>query len=341
VYSIIRSLLFRLDPETAHFLSLGLVGLSGKIPPVRALMKLWFSVPRKPVEVFGLKFANPVGLAAGYDKDGTGWRGLASLGFSHIEVGTVTVRPQPGNPKPRLFRLVEDSAVINRMGFPGRGSEYVRHQLAGKRPPGIVVGVNIGKNKETPLERAAEDYIQLVEQFSNLADYLAVNVSSPNTVGLRRLQARQALENLLSEILITRQRVLAFMGLKQLPILVKISPDLTLPEIDDALEAIINSQMDGVIATNTTLSRLGISSHLAAETGGLSGAPLFALSHKLVSYIHEKTQGKLPIIGVGGINSPQTAQAMLDAGASLVQLYTGLVYSGPGLARQIVRGLRV
>lgn len=340
MYSIIRSLLFRLDPETAHSLSLGLVGVSGRIPLVRALLRRLFSVPSKPVDVFGLKFANPVGLAAGYDKDGTGWRGLASLGFGHIEVGTVTVQSQPGNPKPRLFRLIEDEAVINRMGFPGRGSDYVSRQLAGKRPPGIVLGVNIGKNKDTPLERAAEDYVQLVEQFASLADYLAVNVSSPNTVGLRRLQARQALDDLLGEIQTSRRRVETSLGLKHLPILVKLSPDLTLPEIDDALEAILNNQMDGVIATNTTLSRVGISSHLAVEAGGLSGSPLFAHSHKLVGYIHNTTQGKLPVIGVGGINSYQKAQAMLDAGASLVQLYTGLVYSGPGLVRQIVRGLR-
>jgi dihydroorotate dehydrogenase len=282
-----------------------------------------------------LHFRNPVGLAAGYDKDGLGWRGLACLGFGHIEIGTVTLKAQPGNPQPRLFRLVEDQALINRMGFPGKGANFVARQLAGKRPPDLVIGVNLGKNKETALEEAPAEYAELMEIFAPLADYLAINVSSPNTVGLRRLQARDALDNLLS-VLAEKRTLLSQRLQKQLPLLVKLAPDLSIAELDDALDVVLARGMDGVIATNTTLSRDQLKSRLAGETGGLSGTPLRSKSWQMVNAILEKTEHTLPVVGVGGIMNPATAREFLSAGAALVQVYTGLVYSGPALVKEIV-----
>lgn len=338
MYSWLRPLLFRLPPETAHALTLAAIRLAGSVSPMCGLLRAWFAVPSKPVQAFGYNFANPVGLAAGYDKDGLGWRGLACLGFGHIEIGTVTPKAQAGNPKPRIFRLPEEAALINRMGFPGRGAEFVARQLVGKRPAGLILGVNIGKNKDTPLERSVEDYISLLRVFAPLADYLAVNVSSPNTVGLRKLQEREALEGLLK--VLGEERAIQAQSLnRHVPLLVKIAPDLNDGELEDALEVIQVCGMDGVIATNTTISRQGIHSPLAEQSGGLSGAPLFARSLEMVSKIHAWTAGKLPIIGVGGVNSPSNAHKMLEAGAVLVQAYTGLVYSGPGLVKKIVRSL--
>jgi len=339
MYPLFRALLFRLNPETAHALTLQAIRLAGALPPLRAALCAWFRPPPRPVQAFGLTFSNPVGLAAGYDKDGLGWRGLACLGFGHIEIGTVTPRPQAGNPKPRLFRLVAEQAVINRMGFPGRGAAFVARQLTAARRPSVIVGVNLGKNKDTPLENAAADYVSLVQVFAPLADYLAVNVSSPNTVGLRGLQARQALTALLGEVARERQTQAARLG-RHVPVLVKLAPDLSDAELDEALAAIVESGMDGVIATNTTVSRQGLHSPLAGESGGLSGAPLRALSTAMVRKIHQRTQGRLPIVGVGGIANAADADEKLDAGATLVQLYTGLIYAGPGVVKAIVRGLR-
>jgi dihydroorotate dehydrogenase len=344
MYPLFRSLLFRLDPETAHALTLRLIRLAGQLPPVRAFLRRLFAGPACPVQAFGLTFANPIGLAAGYDKDGLGWHGLAILGFGHLEVGTVTPRPQEGNPKPRLFRLVEERAVINRMGFPGKGAEFIARQLRSPgglyppRPPGLVLGVNIGKNKDTPLEEAAGDYLSLVQTFAPLADYLAINVSSPNTVGLRRLQARDALQELLSALAAQRQQERLRLG-RLVPLLVKLAPDLSDPELDDALQAIQGTGMDGVIATNTTIGREGVRSKLAAETGGLSGAPLRLISTAMVRKITTRTQGMLPVIGVGGVSSAQDVREKLDAGACLVQLYTGLIYEGPGLVKRILQDL--
>jgi dihydroorotate dehydrogenase len=334
-YQTFRSLLFRLDPEHAHGLTLGLLHLAGALPPIQATLRRVFAAPQKPLQVFGLTFSNPIGLAAGYDKDGLGWRGLACLGFGHIEVGTVTPRPQPGNPRPRLFRLPEQQALINRMGFPGRGALFVARRLGGARPPGLVLGVNLGKNKDTPLESAYEDYLALMEVFAPLADYLAINISSPNTVGLRRLQTRQALEALLVSLMRRRQELRGRLG-RPLPVLVKLAPDLTEAELDDALDALLNAGVDGVIAANTTLNRPGISSPLAAEAGGLSGAPLGELSLAMIRRIYTQTSGRLPIIGAGGVMSAADARARLDAGAILVQVYSGLVYAGPGLVQSIL-----
>ncbi len=337
MYSFFRPLLFKLDPETAHALTLQLIHL-GAYQPLNLILRVMFGVPEKPVEVFGLHFPNPVGLAAGYDKDGLAWRGLATLGFGFIEVGTVTPRPQPGNPKPRVFRLVEDQAVINRMGFPGLGAQVVAGRLRVRKDRHIIVGVNLGKNKDTPLENAAEDYISLVRQFMPLADYLAINVSSPNTTGLRRLQGRDMLEGLLGAISTERRNIVRRDG-GHTPILVKLAPDLSDEELDDALEVILRTGMDGVIATNTTLGRGGLQSKLLGETGGLSGEPLRLRSETVLRSVVKKLDGRLPVISVGGIMSPEDARVRLDAGAALVQVYTGLVYAGPGLVKQILQGL--
>ncbi len=334
MYRLLRPMLFRLEPERAHDLTLRLLRLV-EIPPLRKLLAWFFSAPDKPVEVFGLRFRNPVGLAAGYDKDAFALGGLSALGFGHLEVGTVTLRPQPGNPKPRLFRLVEDEALINRMGFPGKGAQHVlqalrhRERRMGK---GIRLGVNLGKNKDTPLEQAAEDYLELLRLFSPLADYLAINVSSPNTIGLRRLQGREMLSGLLGAIAAYRQQAAC-----RPPVLVKLAPDLEPEELEDALDVILQTGMDGVIATNTTLGREGLRSPMGSESGGLSGRPLSYRSEAVLAHVVKQVQGKLPVVSAGGILSPEDAKRRLDRGAALVQVYTGLVYNGPGLVRSIIR----
>ncbi len=337
MYSLLRPLIFRLPPETAHGVTLALLRAGGATPPARWLLLRAFrpACPGPSVQAFGLSFRNPVGLAAGYDKDGLGWRGLALLGFGFLELGTVTPRPQLGNPRPRVFRLVEDRAVINRMGFPGRGAEYLARRLRGPRPEGLIVGANIGKNKDTPLECAAEDYLALARIFAPLADYLAINISSPNTPGLRSLQTRQALEPLLHALNEDRQGQSRPSG-RRLPLLVKLAPDLTSDELDGALEAITATGMDGVIISNTTVSREGLTSLQASEAGGMSGAPLRARNTALVREVARRTGGRLPIIASGGIVRPEDAREKLDAGAVLVQLYTGLIYAGPGLVKAIL-----
>ena len=337
MYSFFRPLLFKLDPETAHHLTLQLIRL-GAYQPLNLLLRALYTSPAKPVKAFGLHFQNPVGLAAGYDKDGLAWGGLAALGFGHIEIGTVTPRPQLGNPKPRVFRLVQDRAVINRMGFPGRGADYVASRLRHREGRQIIVGVNLGKNKDTPLENAASDYITLMQQFMPLADYLAINVSSPNTVGLRRLQGRELLEGLLGTIAKERESIAADRA-GRVPILVKLAPDLSDEELDDALEVIVRTGMDGVIATNTTLGRDGLRSKEREEAGGLSGEPLRVRSEAVLRSVVKKLDSSLPIISVGGIMHPEDARRRLDIGAALVQVYTGLVYSGPGLVKKIVQEL--
>jgi dihydroorotate dehydrogenase len=340
LYPLSRALLFRLDPETAHGVALRAIARAGAVPPIRASLAARFSAPdAESVEAFGVRFPNRVGLAAGYDKDGDGWRGLAALGFGHIEVGTVTPKPQPGNPKPRVFRLVDRRSVINRMGFPGRGADYVAKQLRKQRPPRLVLGVNIGKQKDTPLERAADDYEELMEVFAPLADYLAVNISSPNTPGLRQLQDRDFLGALLGR-LAAKQRELADTSGKRVPVLVKLAPDLDSDQLRTAVDVIVASGLDGIIATNTTISREPVTGHKkAAEEGGLSGAALTEMSTAVVAAIAEHLDGALPVIGVGGIMNADDARAKLDAGASLVQIYTGLIYEGPGLVKKILKGL--
>jgi dihydroorotate dehydrogenase len=341
--SILRPGFFRLKPEAAHHLTLNMLRLAGTVPLVVPMLQRIFA-PKQPgpaVKAFGLTFANPVGLAAGYDKEGDAIPGLASLGFSHLEIGTVTPRPQPGNPSPRVFRIPPEEAVINRMGFPNRGAEPVvacLRRLAGETGVyhGTLLGVNLGKNKVTPLEQAVDDYASLIRSFGPVSGYLAINVSSPNTPDLRKLQSRAALEALLGEV--ARQRQALLPGLNRpLPILVKLAPDLSWAEIDDALAAIEVTGMDGVIATNTTLSRASLRSPLGSEAGGLSGAPLRALSTEVIRYIVKHTH--LPVVGVGGIMAPHDAREKLDAGAVLVQLYTGMIYAGPGLVQTILNDL--
>jgi dihydroorotate dehydrogenase len=317
-----------------------------------------FYAKPKPVEAFGLTFRNPVGLAAGYDKDGVAVRGLSALGFGHVEVGTVTPLAQAGNPKPRIFRLVEDESVINRMGFPGEGAAYVEKQLRSYRlwetgismverwfqravkpkRKNMIVGVNLGKNKATPNEEAVLDYLALVQNFSPYADYLTINISSPNTVGLRQLQGKQALEGLLVQI--HEQRKLEEVDLqKRLPVLVKLAPDLSDAELGDAIEVIVNSKMDGVIVTNTTLAREGLRSDSRGESGGLSGAPLRVRSEAVLRQTVRLVNGQIPVVSAGGVMNPDDAKRRLDDGAALVQVYTGLIYRGPALVKQIMKSL--
>ncbi|NWF62911.1 MAG: quinone-dependent dihydroorotate dehydrogenase [Chloroflexi bacterium] len=341
MYNLFRPLLFRLQPERAHDLTLQALSLAGKFFPSRKLLEALYNTPTKPVEVFGLTFKNRIGLAAGYDKDAVAILGLSALGFGHVEVGTVTPKPQPGNPSPRVFRLVEDEAVINRMGFPSRGAEFVKRQLlqvSASRARLPVVGVNIGKNKDTPNEAAEMDYLALLKQFAPYADYLTINVSSPNTAGLRELQERKALETLLLHL--HQQRLLEQDRLKKnIPILVKLSPDMTAAGLDDALEAILNTRMDGVIVTNTTLAREGLRSHSMGESGGLSGSPLAASSEAALRQTIKLTNGKIPVVSVGGVMDAEDAKRRLEVGAALVQVYTGLIYRGPALVKEIVKSL--
>jgi dihydroorotate dehydrogenase len=331
MYNTIRPVLFKLDPEVIHKITLLLIKYAGMLPPTYALLRAIFEVndPRLQVEAFGVKFRNPIGLAAGYDKDGVGVRGLSALGFGHIEVGTVTRQRQIGNPKPRVHRVIESQGVINSMGFPNNGVAALKIRRGEAK-----VGINIGKSKDTPIEQAAEDYVELFKQVYRQADYVAINISSPNTLNLRQLQARDYIESLLKEITLVRDSVTP-----HVPVLVKIAPDLTEAEIDDVLGAIELAGVDGIIATNTTIGREGIPSQYRDLKGGLSGRPLTQRATAIISYIACKTNGRLPIIGVGGVMNPFNALAKFEAGATLVQVYTGLVYAGPSLVKQINRAL--
>jgi dihydroorotate dehydrogenase len=357
MYPFFRSLLFRLDPETAHQLTLHAIRFAGEIPLSRWLLTQVFKAPQKPVQAFGLTFKNPIGLAAGYDKDALAIRGLAALGFGHLEVGTVTPQPQPGNPSPRVFRLPEDEAVINRMGFPSLGSEFVQKQLNPSLRNGmlqkiiprfrkniqkrikkgdVILGINLGKNKDTPNEEAALDYLELLQCFAPYADYLAINISSPNTVGLRQLQGRAALEGLLTQLHAQRQFEEKNLN-KRLPLLVKLAPDLSEYELDEAVDVILAAHMDGVIVTNTTLGREGLRSMHRGETGGLSGRPLRLKSEAILCRVVTRVNGSIPIVSVGGVMNPEDAQRRLDLGATLIQIYTGLIYQGPGLVKKTLK----
>lgn len=319
MYRALRSIAFRFDPELVH--AAGLLGY--RIPRIHRRRA------GGTVSVMGIEFPNVVGLAAGYDKDGRGWRGLASLGFGHIEVGTVTPQPQPGNPRPRIFRLPGDRALINRMGFPSDGADAVVRRLGGRRPDGLVLGVSVGPNGFSDPGRAALDYETLIDRFAPLADYLAVNVSSPNTPGLRSLESGPDLEELLHRLVARRDRHLATLG-RALPLVVKLSPDST--DLVSTVAAIDHSGVDGIIVTNTTTRRPGVT---FAESGGLSGRPLASMSLETLRRIRDLTD--LPLIASGGIMTADDAQERLAAGASLVQVYTGFVYEGPHLVRAIAR----
>ena len=329
-----------LDPETAHDRTLTALGIAQATPAGRlALRRIAGMIPVRPVQVGPLHFANPIGMAAGFDKDARVVSGLAELGFGHIEVGTLTPRPQTGNPRPRIFRLPGDAALINRMGFPNGGVAAAAKRLKAlaERPRDYVLGVSLGKQKETPLEDAAADYIAVMRAVYAYADYLAVNISSPNTPGLRELQGGRYLEQLLGA-LVGENRALAAGG-RPKPLWVKIAPDLTWADLDEILAALTAAAIDGIIATNTTLSREGLSGAARNETGGLSGRPLRRRSTDIIAYIHHQTGGRLPIIGVGGVATADDVREKLDAGAAVVQLYTSLIYGGPGLPGRILRTL--
>ena len=343
MYRRIRPLLFSIDPERAHDLILSLIGAAGFLSPIiNILRKIYFPKISSPVEFAGLSFPNPVGLAAGYDKNGISWRGLSLLGFGHIEIGTVTPRPQEGNPKPRIFRITQEEAIINRMGFPGKGAEFAQKMIpmpgSSLARDNIILGMNIGKNKDTLIQDAAQDYIDCLRLFYNRVDYFAVNVSSPNTIGLRKLQGRDLLEGLLQELMSERDRLQLELD-KPLPVFVKLSPDLSDHELDDALEAISGTSVDGVIAANTTIYRENLLASDPGEEGGLSGKPVKELSTSMIRKIHRRTAGTLPIIGVGGISSPDDALEKMEAGAGLVQIYSGLIFQGPRLVRDLLENL--
>jgi dihydroorotate dehydrogenase len=339
IYPLLRPLLFRLDPERAHGLSIRALELLGALPPLLALQRRVTPRVDDPLEVAGLRFPNRVGLAAGYDKDARALRGLAALGFGHLEIGTVTPRPQPGNPRPRVFRLVEDRSVINRMGFPGEGAAAVAARLRRPRPAGVVIGVNLGKQRDTPVEAAADDYLDLLGTFAPLADYLTVNVSSPNTPGLRQLETGERLAALAATVLRRRDELARETG-RRVPVFFKLSPDLAAEDLDAAVDALAASGADAVIATNTTLSREGARSRHAAEAGGLSGALLEPLASRVVERVAARAGGRLAVIGVGGIESGDDARRKRAAGAALVQVYSGLVYRGPALVAEAARGAR-
>lgn len=336
LYPLLRPWLFRLEPETAHEWTLRGLRWAARLGMGRCL-----AVPpvSDPVEVMGLRFANRVGLAAGLDKNGECIDGLAALGFGFLEIGTVTPRPQPGNPQPRLFRLPQAKAIINRMGFNNRGVEHLLRQVRAARYRGVL-GINLGKNFDTPLEQAAEDYLAGLRQVYALASYVTVNISSPNTRDLRRLQGEAELAALLAALKAEQGALAAAQG-RYVPLLVKIAPDLSEQEIDAIGGLLLARGIDGVIATNTTVSRDGVAGlPCGEETGGLSGAPLLQQSTAVVRRLAQATQGRLPIIAAGGILSGRDAQAKLEAGASLVQLYSGLIYRGPALVAEAAQALR-
>ena len=342
MYSLIKILLFRFSAEKAHHLTTSIFNVLTSLPilsdGVRRLFR--YEDPSLKKELWGLTFPNPVGLAAGFDKDGKYIRSMAALGFGFIEVGTVTPRPQSGNPKPRLFRLKADEGIINRMGFNNDGVDELVTNLKKIGPKrDYILGGNIGKNKDTPNDEAYQDYLICFQKLYNYVDYFVVNLSSPNTPGLRELQDKKPLSKILKVLLEERNKHEI-----QRPILLKIAPDLSDEQLNDVIEIVQELNIEGIIATNTTISREGLAS-TAQEVeeigaGGLSGKPLQARATEVIRYIHTQVQGKIPIIGVGGINSGQNAIDKINAGATLVQVYSGLIYEGPFLVKKIKKALK-
>lgn len=334
--AFIRPILFRFSPEKAHAFTFFILRIAQKIPFGLRIMSALFSRKRPALtrEVFGMKFPSPVGVAAGLDKDAEAFDALGALGFSFVEIGTVTPLPQPGNPAPRLFRLVDDHSLINRMGFNNCGVEAAVKRLK-KRRTDVIIGGNIGKNKVTPNEEAVSDYLKCFDALYPYVDYFAVNVSSPNTPGLRELQQKGPLTEILSALQLHNSACPA-----RKPILLKIAPDLTDDQLDDIIEIVADTHIDGVIATNTTISREMIFATPMPRVermggGGLSGSLLTERATEVIRYLHERSGGAFPIIGVGGIMTPEDAIEKLEAGASLVQLYTGFIYEGPALVGRI------
>ncbi len=339
MYKLVKPIFFSMQPEQAHHTVTNGLRNFTKVWGAKSLLKSIYTVedPRLEREVFGLKFKNPVGLAAGFDKNAEYIEDMANFGFGFIEIGTVTPKPQPGNDKPRMFRLVNDEALINRMGFNNQGADVAAGRLKHlKKRNGVIIGGNIGKNKVTPNEEAVNDYIYCFHALYEYVDYFVVNVSSPNTPGLRDLQEKGPLMHILNTLqVLNAEKPLAK------PILLKIAPDLTDSQLDDIVEIVTETKIAGLIATNTTISREGLQSdpNLVKETGGVSGKPLTKRSTEVIKYIHTKSNGAFPIIGVGGIHSAEDAIEKLNAGASLVQVYTGFIYEGPALVSNICKGL--
>ena len=339
MYQLIKPLLFQFDPEKVHYFVTRNLKRFNRLPGGAKFSRMLWDLQDKRLEkeVFGLKFNNPVGLAAGFDKNAELISEMGDLGFGFVEIGTVTPLPQPGNLKPRMFRLTADKALINRMGFNNLGVDVAAERIAAyrrdakKSQKGLIIGGNIGKNKVTPNEQAVNDYIKCFDRLFDVVDYFVVNVSSPNTPGLRALQEKEPLMKILNTL---QQRNLK-KGISR-PILLKIAPDLTNEQLDDIVDIVKETKIAGIIATNTTIVREGLKSDkLSGETGGLSGKPLTQRSTEVIGYLFKKSNGSFPIIGVGGIHSPADAMEKLKAGASLVQLYTGFIYEGPGLIKQI------
>jgi len=339
IYKLFSSVLFRLPAESAHHISTKLFKGLLSFPILSQITKSYFNHedPGLETEVLGLKFPNPVGLAAGFDKDGKYYESMAALGFGFIEIGTVTPLAQAGNPQPRLFRLLKDRALINRMGFNNEGVDAMVERLKDRKKSKLIIGGNIGKNKITPNEEAIYDYEKCFEKLYPYVDYFVVNVSSPNTPGLRALQDKEPLSRLLAHVIQLRSN-----KKEKKPILLKIAPDLSNGQIDDVLEILEDLKMDGIIATNTTISRdkLNTSDNRIKDigNGGLSGHPLRSRSLEVVKYIRQNN-ATIPIIGVGGISTPKHAEELLDAGANLVQVYSGMIYSGPSLIKKIKKHL--
>ena len=328
MFSILRPYIFSLDPEVAHDLAI-------KSLKANFLPKSIFAVENEEMletNLFGNSISNPIGLAAGFDKSAEVYNSLFKFGFGFIEVGTVTPKPQDGNRKKRLFRLKEDTAIINRMGFNNDGVVKIKNRL--KKNYNVLIGGNIGKNKVTPNSQAKNDYLICFEELYNYVDYFVINVSSPNTPGLRELQSKEFLNDLFIDLNKFRLNEII-----KKPILIKISPDLSKQKILEILEVIDTNNIDGIIATNTTIDYPNLKSKNKNETGGLSGAPLYDKSNEVISFISKKTNGKLPIIGVGGISTPEQAVKKIEAGAHLIQLYTGIIYEGPGIVRKINKKL--
>lgn len=334
----VRPALFSFDAERAHDLTIAAL----RRPLIVRALNLFPALPadaRLEQRLLGIDFRHPIGLAAGLDKQGTAAGAWAALGFAFVEVGTVTPLPQPGNPRPRLFRLPRDLAIINRFGFNSAGAESVARNLSAGSPAGLRLGINLGKNKDTPNERAADDYTRAIDALHRFADYFVVNVSSPNTAGLRDLQESQALRSLMEQV---TARVRHVAGTRPIPVLVKISPDADDADLLRSVDAALEGGATGVVATNTTVRRGGLrtAAPLAAETGGLSGAPLKAAANRICRLLFAHLRHRAPVIGVGGVLSADDAYERIRSGAALVQLYTALVYGGPGLVREVVNGLR-
>ncbi len=337
---IIRPLLFLFDPERVHYVSFWLIKVASRVG-LSYFFRSFYTIedPRLEREVFGLRFKNPVGLAAGFDKNAVLYNELSNFGFGFIEIGTLTPKPQKGNPKKRLFRLKADKAIINRMGFNNKGVlEAVEHL---KKEHRVLIGGNIGKNKTTPNEDAINDYLLCFEALFKHVDYFVVNVSSPNTPGLRELQEKEPLTALLNELMQENERQSKKTAIPKKPILLKIAPDLTDDQLVDIIDIVQQTTIAGVIATNTTIARDGLESEciLVEEKGGLSGKPLTRRSTEVIRFLHTKSNGSFPIIGVGGIHSAEDALEKLHAGASLIQLWTGFIYEGPALIKKINKAI--